>query len=102
MDSGLLHEEIGGRALAAAAKGIMGNAADYKNAPLALKGTAEAYRLENADRLQWQNAGRDPMEKLAEAAGALKAAAAKDREFEKNLLDALNENGIGILTGGGA
>jgi hypothetical protein len=101
-DTGVIGDDLFGRGLGKAAKSIMGNAADYRNAPLALKGTAEAYKLETADRLQWQNAGRDPMDRLIEAAAMLKAAAGKDREFEKNLIDTLNENGIGILTGGGA
>jgi hypothetical protein len=94
---------LAGRAFAKVANDLIGQAGvgDFRLAPAALRGSAEAYGLSVRDDLQRQNASRNPAELLKQAIDVLKQQDQRRAQEAKNLIDMIEQQGIGLLGPGG-
>lgn len=95
------NKELFGRGLGKLARGIMGNDAGFKMSPAALAGSTEAANIINRGIMEQRGANRDPIDQLQKTLEKLRAESAEIRRIDKELLDAVQQNGIGILTGAG-
>jgi hypothetical protein len=94
---------LAGRAFAKVANDLIGQAGvgHFRLSPSALRGSAEAYGLAVHDDLQRQNASRNPADLLKQAIDVLQQQDKRRAEEAKTLIDTIEQQGIGILTGPG-